>query len=221
MLRSSSFKTRRIATCACDALRCLLHSRVMIRPTAYVLLINGFADWEAASALAELQRTFGYPVNVIGLNSGSVVSMGGLKVATDLSVSEFVAESASILILSGGDAWTRGELPEVSDAVQSVVALGRPVAAICAATLALAHAGLLDDRLHTSNGAGFIETHVAKYRGQNLYRPQKSVRDKNVITANGLAPFAFAAEIFRALVPEREADIETYERLYARGLLDP
>ena len=130
-------------------------------------------------------------------------------------------DSASILILPGGDPWTQGELPEVSDAVRAVVALGRPVAAICAATLALAHADLLDERLHTSNGAGFIESHVPKYLGQNMYRPQKSVRDKNVITANGLAPFAFAAEIFRALVPEREPDIETYEGLYSRGLLDP
>jgi putative intracellular protease/amidase len=193
----------------------------MARPTAYVLLRNGFADWEAASALAELQRTFEYPVKVIGLTSSAVVSMGGLKVSVDLTLSEFVAKSASILILPGGDAWTQGELVEVSDAVRTVVALDRPVAAICAATLALAHAGLLDDRLHTSNGAGFIEAHVPTYRCQHFYRPQKSVRDRNVITANGLAPFAFAAEIFRALAPEREADIETYERLYSRGLLAP
>jgi hypothetical protein len=41
-----------------------------------------------------------------------------------------------------------------------------------------------------------------------------------VITANGLSPVAFAAEIFRMLVPEREKDIEMYENLYARGLLD-
>jgi putative intracellular protease/amidase len=200
--------------------RYLLHSPNMLSPIAYALLRNGFADWEAASALAELQRTFGYSVRVIGLTSDTVVSMGGLRVATDLTLFEFVPDSASILILPGGDAWTKRELPEVSHAVRAVVTLGRPVAAICAATLALAHAGLLDDRLHTSNGAGFIETHVREYRGQSMYRPLKSVRDRGVITANGLAPFAFAAEIFRALVPGREGDIETYERFYSRGLLD-
>jgi len=192
----------------------------MVRSSAYVLLTNGFADWEAASALAELRRTFDYTVRVIGLTSGTVVSMGGFKVTTDLTLAEFVPDSANILIVPGGDAWTQSELPEVSGAVRALVALSRPVAAICAGTLALAHAGLLDDRLHTSNGVGFIETHVPKYRGQNMYRPQKSVRDKHVITANGLAPFAFAAEIFRALVPEREDEIKTYERLYSHGLLD-
>jgi putative intracellular protease/amidase len=192
----------------------------MLRPTAYVLLRNGFADWEAASALAELQRTFEYSVGVIGLTSDTVVSMGGMKVTTDLILSEFIPDLASILILPGGDAWTEGESPEVSHALNGVVTLGRPVAGICAATLALAHAGLLDNRLHTSNGAGFIEKHVPEYRGQNMYRPLRSVRDKGVITANGLAPFAFAAEIFRALVPEREVDIVTYEKLYSHGLME-
>jgi putative intracellular protease/amidase len=192
----------------------------MLTRTAFVLLRSGFADWEAASAIAELRRTFEYSVKTIGLSSESVVSMGGFEVTADLPLSDFVPESASILILPGGDAWTEGEVAEVSHAVRAVVALSRPVAAICAATLALAHAGLLDSRLHTSNGKGFIEKHVSKYRGQDLYRPLRSVRDKSVITANGLAPFAFAAEIFRALVPEREGDITIYESLYSRGLPD-
>jgi putative intracellular protease/amidase len=187
---------------------------------AFVLIRNGFADWEAASALAELRRTFGCSVRTIGFSSQPVVSMGGFQVKADLPLSEFVPESASILILPGGDAWTEGEVAGVSHVVRTVVALTRPVAAICAATLALAHAGLLDNRLHTSNGKGFIEKYVPAYRGQDLYRPLRSVHDKCVITANGLAPFAFAAEIFRALAPEREADIKLYEGLYSRGLLD-
>jgi putative intracellular protease/amidase len=54
--------------------------------------------------------------------------------------------------------------------VRTVVTLGRPVAGSCAATLALAHAGLLDNRLHTSNGTGFIEKHAPEYRGQNIAR---------------------------------------------------
>jgi hypothetical protein len=74
--------------------------------------------------------------------------------------------------------------------------------------------------LHTSNGKGFIEKQVPEYGGQDWYRPQRSVRDKCVVTANGFAPFAFAAEIFRALVPGREEDIGIYESLYSLGLLD-
>jgi putative intracellular protease/amidase len=101
-----------------------------------------------------------------------------------------------------------------------MVSLGHPVAAICAATLALAYAGLFDDRLHTSNGRDFIGKHVPTYRGQEFYRPWQSVSDRSVISANGLAPFAFAAEIFRTLVPQRIEEIATYEKFYSRGLVD-
>jgi len=146
--------------------------------------------------------------------------MAGLRVIPDIALSEFMPESAEILILPGGDAWMGGEMGEISEAVNAMVAAKRPVAAICAATLALAYAGLLDDRLHTSNGKDFIGRYVHKYRGESFYRPVPSVSDNLVITANGLSPFAFAAEIFRALAPERKQDIDTYVKLYAHGLLD-
>ena len=188
--------------------------------TAYVLLPEGYADWEPASALAELKRTFGFIVRTIGLTSETVVSMAGFRVIPGLTLTEFQPESADILILPGADSWTKGEVAEVSKTVLTMVALSRPVAAICAATLALAHAGLLDEHSHTSNGRAFIGKYVPKYRGERLYKASPSVRDRFVITANGLAPFAFAAEIFRALAPERKQDIETYEKLYANGMLD-
>jgi putative intracellular protease/amidase len=188
--------------------------------TAYVLLRTDYADWEAASALAELRRTFGFAVKTIGLAAETVVSMGGLKIMPDLPLSAFVSESADILILPGGESWTEGEVPQVSELLRAMVTQSRLVAAICAATLALAHAGLLEDRLHTSNGKSFIGKYVHDYRGEEFYRAAPAVRDRCVITANGLAPFAFAAEIFRALAPGRERDIETYEKLYSRGLVD-
>ncbi len=188
--------------------------------TAYVLVHDGYADWEPASALAELRRSFGFSVQSIGLTSQAVISMGGLKVLPDLPLADFKAESAAILILPGGDFWTSGEIPNISKAAQAMSALGRPVAAICGATLALARCGLLDEHLHTSNGKDFIGQYVSGYRGAQHYRAAPAVRDRSIITANGLAPFAFAAEIFRTMAPERKDDIDKYEGLYSRGLLD-
>jgi putative intracellular protease/amidase len=188
--------------------------------TAYMLVQPGYADWEPASALAELRRTFGFFVKTIGLRAGPVESMGGLKVTPDLTLSEFQPDSAAILIVPGGDFWMKAEVPEVSKALLAMSALSRPVAAICAATLAVAHCGLLDNRLHTSNGKDFIGSHVKKYRGQEFYRPMPAVSDRLVVTANGLAPVPFAAAIFRVLAPERESDIAMYEKLFARGVLD-
>lgn len=188
--------------------------------TAYVLLLDGYADWEPASAMAELRRTFGYSVLTMGLNSEAIISMGGLKVTPDLSLSRFSPEMAAMLVLPGGEAWVTQEISNVSKAVLATVAHRRPVAAICAGTLALAHAGLLNDRLHTSNGREFVAKHVPQYHGEHLYRAVPAITDRLVITANGLAPFAFAAEIFRSLAPERMKDIEFYESLYSKSLLD-
>jgi putative intracellular protease/amidase len=188
--------------------------------TAYVLVFDGFADWEPASALAELRRTFGFAVRTIGLHSEAIVSMGGLRVVPDLALTEFKPESAALLILPGGDSWMSRELPEISAVLCTMASLRRPVAAICAATLAMAHAGLLNDRAHTSNGRAFIGKHVPQYHGHSLYRAERAVSDRQVITANGLAPFAFAAAIFRTVAPDRSEDISTYENLYSRGLLD-
>lgn len=188
--------------------------------TAYLFIFDGFADWEPASAIAELRRTFGFAVKTAGLSFEPITSMGGLRVIPDITLGDLEPLSSAILILPGGDSWTKGEQPEVSQAARAMMAADRPVAAICAATLALAWAGLLDGRLHTSNGKGFVASFVPSYRGKDFYRVARAVSDQGIITANGLAPFAFAAEIFRSVAPERLQDISTYESLYARGLLD-
>jgi putative intracellular protease/amidase len=184
-------------------------------PSAYLFLFDGFADWEPASAVAELRRTFGCTVKTFGRGTHPIVSMGGLTVTPDLSLSEVPWELVDLLILPGGDAWTNGEVAEITGVIRAVHQAGRPVAAICAATLALAHAGLLDDHRHTSNGDGFISYYVPAYRGHRLYAKVPAMTDRNVITASGLASSAFAAEIFRALAPERAGDIAMYEALHA------
>lgn len=192
----------------------------MATRTAYFFLFDGFADWEPASALAELRRTFGFVVKTFALATHPIVSMGGLKVTPDLRLQEIRPDVADILILPGGDMWMGGKVDEITGLINSAHGAGCPIAAICAATLSLAHAGVLNEHRHTSNGAGFIAKYVATYRGRDLYAKVPAIRDRNVITANGLAPFAFAAEIFRAVAPDRADDIATYEALYSRGLLD-
>ena len=192
----------------------------MSQPTAFVFIFDGFADWEPASALAELRRSFGLSTKSVALGREPVISMGGLRVIPDFALSDFRPEQAEILILPGGDSWTKGEYPEISAALRATSDAGRPVAGICAATLALAHAGLQDDRRHTSNGKGFITKYVPRYRGAPFYQVAPAVTDRSVISATGIAPFAFAAEIFRLLAPDRAKDIAGYQALYARGLIE-
>lgn len=76
----------------------------------------------------------------------------------------------------------RGEIPEITSFIKAINKAGSPVAAICAATLSLAHAGLLDDHRHTSNWYDFIPKYVPQYKGHKLYEKVRAVRDRNVIT---------------------------------------
>lgn len=62
------------------------------------------------------------------------------------------------------------------------------MAAICGATLALANAGILNNKRHTSNGPNFLTGNSTDYAGQSLYVDIPSaVVDQNVITAAGSA----------------------------------
>ena len=76
---------------------------------------------------------------------------------------------------------------------------GGAVAAICGATLALASAGLLDERPHTSNGPGFLDMFCPSYRGRNHYVDEPAVSDGKLITAAGTAPLEWAREILDVL----------------------
>src|SRR5690349_7693922 len=87
--------------------------------TAYVFVFDGFADWEPASALAELRRTFGFSVQTIGRTRNAVTSMGGTKVLPDLSISEAQLGLANVLILPGGDSWMQREFEEVTTFVKA------------------------------------------------------------------------------------------------------
>jgi hypothetical protein len=46
----------------------------------YLLVVEGFADWEPAHTVAELRRHGHYRVESVGLTSAAVRSMGGLTV---------------------------------------------------------------------------------------------------------------------------------------------
>src|SRR5574338_1504558 len=124
----------------------------------HVIVFDGFADWEPAHALAELRRWGKRDVRVVGFTRDPVVSMGGLRVAPDLELTGVQPDDVEILLLPGGDMWEDESYPRhlVDSLVVPLVTVGTPVAAICAATLALGRAGILNERRHTSNAPEYL-----------------------------------------------------------------
>ena len=186
----------------------------------YVLVFDGFADWEPAYALAELRRSGKRDVVVVGFNSNPVISMGGLRVLPDRLLDEVAIDQVGILILPGGERWTSADYPEpaLSSFLKQLEAGGIPIAAICGATLALARAGLLNDRRHTSSVPGDLNS-VPEYSGAAHYLASPAVTDRGIITASGLAAVDFAGEVLRLLGVLSEADQAMWFDMYKSGRL--
>jgi putative intracellular protease/amidase len=186
----------------------------------HILVFDGYADWEPAHALSELRRSGNRSVVVVGFSDEPVTSMGGLRLLPDVTLRETRLSEVEILVLPGGDFWEGGHPEaELNRVLIDLVASGVPVAAICGGTLALARAGLLNDRHHTSNMPGYLAEHAPEYSGASLYEDAPAVSDGGVITASGLAPVDFAREIFRELKIFSAADEELWFDMFKHGRL--
>jgi putative intracellular protease/amidase len=187
----------------------------------HVLVFDGFADWEPAHALAELRRWGKRSIRTVGFTRQPVVSMGGLRVTPDLELTAVQPPDVELLIIPGGDLWEGAGYPRAALELllSALVAAQTPVAAICAGTLALGRAHVLDDRRHTSNMRSYLPAHATEYAGGARYVEAPAVRDQHVITASGLASVDFAREIFAELNVFSAADQGRWFDMFKHGSL--
>jgi putative intracellular protease/amidase len=180
-----------------------------------VLLVEGFADWEVGPILPAARHYFGAEIVTASLDGNPVRSIGGLKVQPEKRLADLKPTAAQIWILPGSDFWAKGPRAGLSEALQARGRARKPIAAICGATLALGHAGLLDHTAHTSNSLEFLKENLPAYRGQKHYRDSFCVSDNNLITAPGSAPVSFAVEVLRVLAPDQEEMIQGFRQQFA------
>lgn len=183
-----------------------------------VLIFEGFADWEPAFALTGLRRWGKREVLTVGYNERAVKSMGGLLVQPDRLLRDLRVDDTQLLILPGGDHWLEGyPKSDVDEVLKTFEARGVTIAGICAATTALARADLFHGRRHTSNGKAFLLKHAPGYETPDSYVDTLAIRDRGVISANGLGAVEFACEIFAELGVLNDADLKMYEEMYRHG----
>ena len=193
----------------------------MFRRNVYLFVFDSMADWETSFAVAGInnprfQRNPGrYRVVTVGRSRAPITTMGGLRIQPDLSLSEVEADEAAMLILPGGDAWESGSNSAAIDLARVFFIEGVPVSAICAATLALAFTGMLEDFHHTSNSREYLA--ATGYRGGKFYCDVPAVRDEGLITASGAAPLEFAREIFKALDLYNPTALDAWYALFKFG----
>jgi putative intracellular protease/amidase len=154
----------------------------------------------------------------VGYDEHVVKSMGGLRVLPDCLLRDLTVDDTQLLILPGGDQWLESYPPrEVNEVLTTFEAHGITIAGICAATTALARAGLFRERRHTSNGKTFLLKYAPGYQTSDSYVDTLAIRDRGVISANGLGAIEFAREIFAELGVLTDSDLKIYEEMYRHG----
>jgi putative intracellular protease/amidase len=175
----------------------------MVTSTVHVAVFDTFADWETGYATAHIRRPSWqrepgrYSVATVGPAREPVTTMGGMRITPDIALDELRPDDSAMLILAGGDTWGEDSMAGFRAAARPFLAASVPVAAICGATFGLALEGLLDDRAHTSNAAGYLA--LTGYAGGDRFVDQPVVTDGDLITASGVAPVHFAQAIFERL----------------------
>lgn len=192
----------------------------MAEGAVYLLVVEGFADWEPAHAVAELRRQGQYRVESVGLTSSVVSSMGGIRVLPTTTVTAVDLDDVAAFILPGGDRWESSPVePEIEQLLNRLDAQRVPIAAICAATVAISRLGLLRGRRHTSNGLEYLRSHVPGYAEAANYVDTPAVRDRGLITASGVGDVEFARELFEELNVLSVQDRAAWAAIFRSGRL--
>ena len=192
--------------------------------TIYIYLLSTLADWEIAPISAELnsKRFFKADapqvvVKTVAVSKEPVKTMGGLTIVPDCTIDEIELSEKTVLLLPGADTWAESQNAQIIQKASALLSKGGTVCAICGATVALANAGLLNDRPHTSNGAGFLEMFCPSYKGQKFYVDQPAVRDGNLITGSATGSLMLAKLIIEKLGVFSPQTLEAWHAYFSTG----
>jgi 4-methyl-5(b-hydroxyethyl)-thiazole monophosphate biosynthesis len=145
-----------------------------------VPLAEGFEELEAVTVIDILRRA-GVEVVVAALAKSPVTGSHGIRVAADTPLGALVEQDFDMIALPGGMPGAKHlkDDPRIAALAQRLHERGRPVAAICAAPMVLAAAGLLDGRRATSF-PGFLAD-----AANTTVVDEAVVADRGVITSRG------------------------------------
>lgn len=192
--------------------------------TVYVYVLDTLADWELGYVTAELnsRRFFkkdapDISVKTAGISQEPITTMGGFTIIPDDSIKNIAVNEKSVLLLPGATTWNDPKHGAVIEKAKALLSAGATVCAICGATAALADAGLLEQRPHTSNGAGYLSMYSPRYRGQRFYVDKPSVADHNLITAGSTGALLWARQILARLDVFRPDTLEAWYNYFSSG----
>jgi putative intracellular protease/amidase len=182
------------------------------------VLLDQYADWEAAPLAAAVNRLDGWCVKTVTPDGQPVRSIGGFCVTPDFSVKEALNRDFCGVVLIGGNCWRTPQAVPVAALVQKAAARGTVLAGICDASVYLGAQGMLNTARHTSNQLEDLQAYAGEhYTGAARYQLCQAVRDGKLVTANGTANMEFGREVLLALGAMTEPQAQEWYRLYKLG----
>ncbi|WP_148716293.1 DJ-1 family glyoxalase III [Chitinolyticbacter meiyuanensis] len=182
-------------------------------PQVYVYLAPGFEEVEAVT-IADVLRRAGVTVQLVSLTEElAVKGAHDIVVQADLPFSKTVDKVVDAAILPGGGPGTQYMLKSqpLIDALGQFRFSDKPVAAICAAPMVLAKAGILNE-VHATCFPG-CEPQLTE--GGAIVTAYNVVKDGAITTSRGPATAGlFALELARQLVGEDKATQVGRDMLY-------
>ena len=192
--------------------------------TVYVYALDALADWELGYVIAELNSgrffkkdALGVSVRTVSISKEPVKTMGGLTIIPDCVINDIAVNEESVLLLPGANTWDNPNHAAIIEKASELLSVGAMVCAICGATAALANAGLLDQKLHTSNGVGYLEMVSPSYKGQGFYVDKPAVSDHNLITASSTGALLWAKQIIERLKVFQPDTLDAWYAYFSTG----
>lgn len=148
-----------------------------------ILVAPGFEEIEFSAPL-DILRRLGFNVVTAGVQGTEVTGAHNLTVKTDTTLDLLDPTKLDGIILPGGPgSWILRDTPAVIDLIRTMNAAGKLVAAICAAPIALAKAGIIAGRPVSAypDPAVFADLEKSHVTGDEV------TVDGNIITAKGPA----------------------------------
>jgi putative intracellular protease/amidase len=190
-----------------------------MKPKAFLFIFDGLADWEPAHALCEINKSGKFDVVTVGSSQIPVTTMGGLKLAPEITLDQVNPPESAIFILPGGDMWEQHSDEGVKTLLQRLHMENVLIGAICGATLEIARAGLTCGIRHTSNSKDYLKALVDDYRDEAFYVNEMAVTDKKIITASGLGSIEFGREVIKQLSLYNEVDTQVWFEMFKYGVI--
>lgn len=192
--------------------------------TIYVYILDTLADWELGYVTAELNsgRFFKkdapkIALKTVGHSKEAITTIGGMTIVPDCLIDDIIMSDTTVLLLPGADTWNDPKQEAIIEKAGELLSLGATVGAICGATVALASAGLLNDRPHTSNGPGFLDMFVPNYTGKDFYVDQPAAADNNLITASSTGGLLWAKQLIERLAVFQADTLEAWYDYFSAG----